>query len=91
MKSGFGKVGIEEQNKEKTAFSIENGSYQFDVILCRVSNALNATFERLMEIVLCGLNWKTCLVYLDDIMMMERNFDMDKFKILIMSFECPEI
>ena len=34
-----------------------------------------ATFERLMERVLIGLHWKTCLVYLDDIIVMGRTFD----------------
>ncbi|UYV82319.1 K02A2.6-like [Cordylochernes scorpioides] len=33
-----------------------------------------ATFERLMELVLRGLTWKTCLVYLDDVMVMGRTF-----------------
>ncbi len=26
-----------------------------------------ATFERLMELILTGLNWKICLIYLDDV------------------------
>ena len=34
-----------------------------------------ATFERLMEMVLPGLTWKTCLVYLDDIMLMRKTFE----------------
>ena len=34
-----------------------------------------ATFERLMDMVLKGLKWKTCLVYLDDVMVMGRNFN----------------
>jgi len=43
--------------------------YQFNVKPFGLCNA-PATFERLMEIVLRGLNWKTCLVCLDDIMVM---------------------
>jgi hypothetical protein len=34
-----------------------------------------ATFERLMELVLRGLKWKTCLVYLDDVMVVRSTFD----------------
>lgn len=34
-----------------------------------------ATFERLMEIVLAGLNWQICLIYLDDIIVHGRTFD----------------
>ena len=34
-----------------------------------------ATFERLMEQILNGLNWRTCLVYLDDIIVTGKTFD----------------
>lgn len=43
-------------------------------MLFRLCNT-SATFERLMKVVLCGLNWKTGLVYIDDIMVMERTFE----------------
>ena len=33
-----------------------------------------ATCQRLMEMVLCGLPWKTCLVYLDDVLIYSRSF-----------------
>ncbi|CEP02656.1 hypothetical protein PBRA_002623 [Plasmodiophora brassicae] len=32
-----------------------------------------ATFQRLMDIVLAGLTWRTCLVYLDDILLPRRH------------------
>ena len=32
-------------------------------------------FERLMEQVLTGLTWKTCLVYLDDIIIFSNSFE----------------
>ena len=34
-----------------------------------------ATFERLMEKVLSGLHWRTCLVYLDDIIVCGKTFE----------------
>jgi hypothetical protein len=34
-----------------------------------------ATFERLMETVLAGLQWDICLVYLDDVIVLERSFE----------------
>lgn len=34
-----------------------------------------ATFERLMETVLAGLNYKICLVYIDDIIVFGRTFE----------------
>ena len=36
-----------------------------------------ATFKRLMEMLLQGLTWKTCLVYLDDMMVMGNTFEED--------------
>ena len=66
-------VGLHPDDKEKTAFSTGSGLYQFTVMPFGLCNA-PATFERLMEFVLRGLTWKTCLVYLDDVMVMGRNF-----------------
>ena len=34
-----------------------------------------ATFQRMMDVVLSGLKWTTCLVYLDDIIVYSRTFD----------------
>ena len=33
-----------------------------------------ATFERLIDLVLQGLTWKTCLVYLDDVIVIGKTF-----------------
>ncbi len=43
-----------------------------------------ATFERLMELVLSGLNWKICLIYLDDVIVYGGNFydALDRLKIV---------
>lgn len=71
LKSGYWQVGIHPDDKEKTAFSTGNGLYQLKVMSFGLCNA----FERLMKIVLKGLTWKTCLVYLDYIMVMGRNFE----------------
>ena len=34
-----------------------------------------ATFQRLMDSVLAGLQWSACLVYIDDIIIMGRSFE----------------
>ncbi|KRX69753.1 Retrovirus-related Pol polyprotein from transposon 17.6 [Trichinella sp. T6] len=66
LASGYWQVEIAERDWEKTAFSTPLGLFQFRVMPFRLCNA-PATFERLMEKTLRGLTWKTCLVYLDDI------------------------
>ena len=73
LRSGYWQVGLHPDDNEKTAFSTGSGLYQFTVMPFGLCNA-PATFERLMEFVLRGLTWKTCLVYLDDMMVMGRNF-----------------
>ena len=52
--------------KRKAAFVTHDGLYQFRVMPFRLCSA-PATFERLMDRVLCGMHWSRCLVYLDDV------------------------
>ncbi len=62
-----GRIELEEQDGEKTAFMKGSGLYHFEVMLMGLTNA-PATCQRQMEMVLLGLPWKTCLVYLDDVL-----------------------
>ena len=54
----------------KTAFATHSGLFQF-----RVMPFTPATFKRLMDRVLQGLQWSRCLVYLDDIIFFGSTFD----------------
>jgi len=63
LKSGYWQVKIRPEDKEKTAFSVSKGMWQFTVISFGTAPA---TFESLMEKVLQQLLNKICLVYLDD-------------------------
>lgn len=65
---------VDEKDREKTAFVTENGLYQFKVMPFGLCNA-PATFERLMNKILEGLSWKTCLVYLDDVIVFGQDFE----------------
>ena len=66
LASGYWQVEVAEEDREKTAFATHQGLYQFRVMPFGLCNA-PGTFERLMEITMRGLQWRTCLVYLDDI------------------------
>jgi hypothetical protein len=67
MKSGYHQIPMDPASKRKTAFVTYDGLYQFRKLPFGLTNA-PATFQRLMETVLAGLDWKICLVYLDDIL-----------------------
>ena len=67
LKSGYWQVPIQEQDKEKTAFRASGGQlFEFNQVPFGLCNA-PATFSCLMDRILAGLHWETCLFYLDDI------------------------
>ena len=67
LKTGYGQVPIQEQDKEKTAFRTSGSQlFEFNQVPFGLCNA-PATFSHLMDRVLAGLHWETCLFYLDDI------------------------
>ena len=66
LRSSYHQVELEPQDADKTAFICREGSYRFVTMPFGLCNA-GATFQRLMDVVMCGLNFDICLVYLDDI------------------------
>ena len=73
LASGYWQIGMDDKDKSKTAFTTHRGLYQFNVMPFGLSCA-PATFSRVMELVLRGLQWDRCLVYLDDIIVFGRTF-----------------
>ena len=74
LASGYRQVELNPKDKEKTAFVSPFGFYQFQVMPFGLCNA-PATFQWLMERVLAGLQWSSCLVYLDDIIVYSRSVE----------------
>ena len=66
LASGYWQVAMSPEAKRKAAFVTNEGLFQFRVMPFGLCNA-PATFERLMDHVLCGMRWSRCLVYLDDV------------------------
>ena len=66
LASGYWQVAMSPEAKRKGAFVTNEGLFQFRVMPFGLCNAL-ATFERLMDRVLCGMRWSRCLAYLDDV------------------------
>ena len=71
--SGYWQVEVDPNDRSKTAFCTTEGLFQFKVMPFGLCNA-PATFQRLMDLVLAGLQWSHCLVYLDDVIILGRSF-----------------
>ena len=75
LKSGYWQVPITEQDKAKTAFRTSSGQlFEFNQVPFGLCNSY-ATFSRLMDCVLAGLHWETCLFYLDDIIVFSSTWE----------------
>ena len=83
LASGFWQVAMCPKDREKTAFTTHSGLFEWLVMPFGLCNA-PATFERLMETVLVGLVWDTCLVYMDDIITFGPSFKvtLDRLRVI---------
>lgn len=66
MASGYHQIPLKSEDKQKTAFSTEEGHFEFNR-MCFGLKGAPATFQRLMNRVLVGLNGVKSFVYLDDV------------------------
>lgn len=66
LKSGFHQIELAERDRERTAFSVNNGKYEF----CRLPFGLKnapSMFQRAIDDILRDEIGKTCHVYVDDV------------------------
>ena len=74
MASGYWQVDLAKEDREKTAFTTGRGLHHFKAMPFGLKNA-GPTIQRLMELVLAGVDAKSCLVYLDDIIIFGKTED----------------
>ena len=63
LRSDYHNIPIREQDKDKTAFITRRGCFRYKVLPFGLTTA-PSVFQRLMDLVLCGLTYVTCLVYI---------------------------
>ena len=71
--SAYFQIKVNENDKRKTAFITKYGTFQFIKMPFGLCNA-PSTFSTVMNLVLRGLNWKTVLAFLDDILVLGNTF-----------------
>jgi len=69
--SGYWQIPIAEEDRDKTAFISHAGAWQFKRMPFGLTNA-PATFQRALDILLAGVKWQFCLVYLDDVIIFSK-------------------
>jgi hypothetical protein len=74
LKSGFYQIPMREEDKEKTAFTCPVGFYEFQRMPQGIKGA-PATFQRLMETCMSGLNFLEVLVYMDDVIVFAKTYE----------------
>lgn len=66
LKSGFHQIPLREVDRQKTAFSVNNGKYEFTRLPFGLKNA-PSIFQRTLDDILRKHIGKICFVYMDDI------------------------
>ena len=92
MSAGFYQVPMEESSQDYTAFSTPFGSFKW----LRMPMGLTGsppTFQCLVEKVLVGLTWKTCVPYLDDIIMFSSTPEehLERLRHVFQRFRAPNL
>jgi len=74
LTSSYHQMALHPDDRHKTTFLTRKGAWQFRVLpqgLC----GSPASFSRLMSLIMAGLNFSICLIYLDDIIVFSSDLD----------------
>lgn len=71
---GYFQVPVREHDIPKTAFISRHGLYEFTSTPFGMINS-GATFQRVMELAMKGLQWQICIIYIDDCIVFSSTFD----------------
>mmetsp|Transcript_9917 Transcript_9917/g.13370 ORF Transcript_9917/g.13370 Transcript_9917/m.13370 type:complete len:143 (-) Transcript_9917:161-589(-) len=71
MTEAFWSIPIRKEDRHKTAFVSRSGLWEWISMPFGLTNT-PATQQRFMDMILAGLRWETCIVYVDDIVVFFR-------------------
>ena len=74
LQAGYWQVEMAPEDKEKTAFITKYELFQHMRMSFGLCNA-PGTFQRAMEVAMSGLQWKSLLVYIDDLIIISANLE----------------
>ena len=69
--SGYWQIELHPESRPKSAFVTHHGLHELARLPFGLCNG-PSTFQRLMEVVLSGLVWNSCFVYMDDALVCSR-------------------
>ena len=72
--SGYFQIPLLEEDIPKSAFVCKYGHFEMTRMPFGLNNSAS-TFQRTMELALQGLQWITCLIYIDDVIVYGKSFD----------------
>ena len=73
LKCGYWQQPLDAESQPKTAFVTPDGLYECTRLPFGLRNG-GASFQRLMDVALGGLKWTACLVYLDNLTVIGKDF-----------------
>ena len=68
---GYWQVPIAELDRNETTFTSHMGTLRYKRMPFGLRNA-PTTFQRALDIILSGVRWKTCLIYIDDVVIFSK-------------------
>jgi len=74
LKHAYFQIKLTERSKPKTAFTVGGKNYQYTRLVMGLSNSAQC-WQRLLTKVLSEMLFKYAIVYLDDVLLLSRNFN----------------
>lgn len=71
---GYWQMPILQKVRDRTTFDSYHGAFRSICLLLSLRNA-PATFQRSLDLILSGVCFKTCLIYLDDVLIFSRKLE----------------